>query len=472
MKKQILYFILLLFFSVSVVAQEQQPVPVELKKLIDGKDASQINKILDSLVSTDKEANLNLLISFYTTKRNPAKIDSIRKLAIQKFPNGFAAFDALSDKIYYETDPVKNEANYKQLISQFGKVPELAGHKYFDFSRHFVALTFRNNPKKVIYYLNLVQDSLYKTQSYSYAARETYARKEYALAETLIRKAITEESNRNSEKTPAYYAYAKQLAAVLYANSKFKEGLKYAREVKEADKKEDKPFDDTFLKLLISNKQYKDAYPLIVARIKEGTASAEIKGGFRNAYVAEKGTDDGFTEFEAELYASLKAKLRADLEKKMVREPATNFSLKDLNGQLVSLADLKGKIVILDFWATWCAPCKASFPAMQMAVNKYEKDPNVKFLFIHTWEKTQTAVKDARDYIKANNYNFQVLMDLKDPVTKINKTISDYKVKGIPAKFVIDGNGDIRFQLMGFDGSNEAAVEELSMMIDMIKSGK
>jgi peroxiredoxin len=68
-------------------------------------------------------------------------------------------------------------------------------------------------------------------------------------------------------------------------------------------------------------------------------------------------------------------------------------------------------------------------------------------------------------------YNFEVLMDKKDPETKENKVVTSYKVYGIPAKFVIDPKGNVRFKLTGFDGSNEAAVDELSMMIDMAKAG-
>jgi hypothetical protein len=60
---------------------------------------------------------------------------------------------------------------------------------------------------------------------------------------------------------------------------------------------------------------------------------------------------------------------------------------------------------------------------------------------------------------------------LKDPDTKENKVVTSYNVKGIPAKFVIDAKGNIRFKLTGFDGSNEAAVAELSMMIDMARAG-
>ena len=62
-------------------------------------------------------------------------------------------------------------------------------------------------------------------------------------------------------------------------------------------------------------------------------------------------------------------------------------------------------------------------------------------------------------------------MDLKDPQTKENKVVSSYKVEGIPAKFIIDKQGNIRFKLTGFDGSKEAAVDELSLMIDFAKSG-
>src|SRR5690606_41666590 len=80
--------------------------------------------------------------------------------------------------------------------------------------------------------------------------------------------------------------------------------------------------------------------------------------------------------------------------------PAPGFSLKDLDGKEVSLEDLKGKVVVLDFWATWCAPCIKSFPAMQMAVDKYKEDPEVAFLFINTWERQEdpaAAVKQFMD---------------------------------------------------------------------------
>src|ERR1700749_3607746 len=70
----------------------------------------------------------------------------------------------------------------------------------------------------------------------------------------------------------------------------------------------------------------------------------------------------------------------------MLNDKAPNFILKDINGKTVSLADYKGKVLILDFWATWCVPCRNSFPAVKMAVEKYKNDPDVKILFSDTRE--------------------------------------------------------------------------------------
>jgi len=59
-------------------------------------------------------------------------------------------------------------------------------------------------------------------------------------------------------------------------------------------------------------------------------------------------------------------------------------------------------------------------------------------------------------------------MDLKDPETGSNNVVESFGISGIPTKFILDKNGNIRFRVTGFTGSNEAAVEEISAMINMI----
>ena len=101
---------------------------------------------------------------------------------------------------------------------------------------------------------------------------------------------------------------------------------------------------------------------------------------------------------------------------------------------------------------------------MQKTVTKFKDDPDVKFVFVDTWETSDKKEKNAADFIASHNYDFHVLMD------NDSKVVEQFKVEGIPTKFVIDKNGIIRFKAVGFDGSDDKLVTELSTMIGMAKT--
>ena len=129
----------------------------------------------------------------------------------------------------------------------------------------------------------------------------------------------------------------------------------------------------------------------------------------------------------------------AQIKKSM---PAPDFQAETLEGKKVSLSDYQGKVLILDFWATWCGPCLAELPYFQELVNLYKDEPSVAFLTI-----SQDRSKDVvRKFIKKKDYTFPVIFD-----TGMGQL---FEIEGIPVLIVIDTEGKIRYRHFGFDPNN------------------
>lgn len=198
--------------------------------------------------------------------------------------------------------------------------------------------------------------------------------------------------------------------------------------------------------------------------IMEGHATDKMKTQFKQRYASEDKSEAGSAAYLAGLEAIAKVNREKELAAQMIDLPAPAFTLRNLKGEAVSLESLRGKVVVVDFWATWCGPCKASFPGMQIAVNRYKSDADVVFLFVNTWEKATDKVKNAQEFIDGKNYSFQVLMDSED------KVVGAFGVSGIPTKFVIDRQGKIRFKAIGFDGGDQALADEVGSMIELARA--
>ncbi|MGM0471078.1 MAG: TlpA family protein disulfide reductase [Bacillota bacterium] len=116
---------------------------------------------------------------------------------------------------------------------------------------------------------------------------------------------------------------------------------------------------------------------------------------------------------------------------------APNFTLPTLKQKQINLSDYKDRVILINFWATWCPPCRAEMPYIQQ-LNE-EMSDKVKILAINVREKP-TQVKE---FIKKNNYNFTILMDQEAEVA--NK----YLVRGVPKTIVINRNGIIKGEHVG-----------------------
>ena len=252
---------------------------------------------------------------------------------------------------------------------------------------------------------------------------------------------------------------------VLKKMGKPEEALIHSEKAVDLTKGEDSEVNEYNIALLLELKKYDDVIARSEEFIKSGMATEKIRENFKEAYLAAEGSEEDFNDRLNLLESDALSVLEKELRDLMIEENASDFTLANLDGSSISLADLKGKVVILDFWATWCGPCLNSFPGMKMAVEKFRDDGDVQFLFINTWERVKDKEANAAQFVRDNNYPFHVLMDTE------NKVVSDYGVSGIPTKFIIDGNGNIRFKSVGFDGNTDHLVDELSIMISLAKEG-
>lgn len=142
-------------------------------------------------------------------------------------------------------------------------------------------------------------------------------------------------------------------------------------------------------------------------------------------------------------------------ESRKFEMPAPPFQLKDLAGKDVKLSDFAGKVVVMDFWGTWCPPCREELPKFQELYLKYKDNPGVAFLSMN-WERpgeAATRVKLVTDFMAANKYTFPVVLD-HDRVA-----VEAYDIPGFPTVFMIDGAGQVRYRNVGYEHGVEQILE-------------
>lgn len=119
-------------------------------------------------------------------------------------------------------------------------------------------------------------------------------------------------------------------------------------------------------------------------------------------------------------------------ENALVGKPAPDFTLTTLDGKPVKLSDQKGSVVVLDFWATWCPPCRAEMPGIQAVYDTY-KDQGMIVLAVNAQEDQDTI----QSFVMETGFTFPILPD------PYGQAIRAYGVRSFPATFVIDREGRI-----------------------------
>ncbi|MCE5287041.1 MAG: TlpA family protein disulfide reductase [Pelosinus sp.] len=120
---------------------------------------------------------------------------------------------------------------------------------------------------------------------------------------------------------------------------------------------------------------------------------------------------------------------------------APDFTLRTLDGQMVNLSDFRGKKVILNFWATWCPPCKAEVPEFEKFYQEQQSD-NIEIIAVDITDQEKSK-EDVADFIKAYGITYPVVLDEKGTAA------STYRISAIPTTYILDAQGIIRQKVTG-----------------------
>ncbi|RMG03314.1 MAG: TlpA family protein disulfide reductase, partial [Nitrospirae bacterium] len=124
-----------------------------------------------------------------------------------------------------------------------------------------------------------------------------------------------------------------------------------------------------------------------------------------------------------------------------IGKPAPNFALKNLEGRQVSLSDFKGKVVVIEFWATWCHACKETAPVLVSLYEKY-KEQGLVVIGI-TLDTGYGAEENVRKFVEIHNQKYPILWD--DKITS-----KAYGAIKIPVTYVLDRDHIIRQEIIGY----------------------
>lgn len=180
----------------------------------------------------------------------------------------------------------------------------------------------------------------------------------------------------------------------------------------------------------------------LVMENQEDTAAQRL---MKEDYAKWKNSEAGWNEEWKQVEENWRSKIMAVLKKERMNKKAPVIeNLVNIKGEPVTASAMAGKIVVIDFWATWCVPCMKEMPYLQKVYEKYKNNPKVMFMVLNSGSGNTLA--DAQAWPGNKEYSFPVYY------TNDKKLGEKFGFNVIPATYVIDPSGNIQFKTIGFEG--------------------
>ena len=452
-------------------------------------------KIKSELISfynenQDDEKAVSSVVSMFRKLNENEKADQIQNDEIRKNPKGLIAQEAKASNIWTMTDNLKIIEAIKELLDEFPSMEKNARQMYLQnlfylniqsnqLSDAMQVLEKIENPSfrhynQVAYQLIEKNETLEKAVEYARKALEMVKNPDISEKPSYMTVKEWSENNKFYENIILdTYGYG------LVKVGKYQEAAKILEEAYRETRGENPEINLHYVEVLGKINNHDKAIEIALESVLNGKDSPEIVKLMQEIYARkinkeisyENLTADQKKKFEsmlAETMAKKIEKIKNQLKESRLNAASIDFSLKDINGNSVTLGEMKGKVVVLDFWATWCGPCKSSFPYLQKVFEKYKDNQNVKIFAINSWERQDNysaQVENAKSFLSKNNYTFPVLIDEKNEDQFV--VISKYEVEGIPTKFIIDKKGLIAWKNIGFE-NGQYMIDEMTVQIEML----
>ncbi|SFG90937.1 TlpA disulfide reductase family protein [Pedobacter insulae] len=428
--------------------------------------------------------NINSTTMGYLIIGENQKVDSIRKVVAKEFPTATISIEYNLNYLLQHKNAAQVVDSLQTLLKKVNKENENAYSDAYDYLfRHYV--TKRDRAKALAYYSRAIKGD---TSPYHWRTYHNYV-KFFEENDMLLdsAKKLNTYILKNVDKYPtSVIRYFPETGYLIGFDEKKAENLKQVESELKAmqgilsyklgDKIEALKWLDEVRNTLQSKElllKVSDTYKQIgnkamaeetLARAyKVAPFDANIERLLKESVIASGGSKADVKLKLAMLDKEWKATHFNDLEKILLHKPFPDFQIVDRNRKPLTAADLKGKIVLIDLWATWCKPCIAFFPYLQVIYDKYKDDKDVMFVILNT--ASGNTFEDAFTWVDQNkNFTFPFYFN------EDKKLSAKLDVNTIPTTFLLDKDSKIRFKKVGNEG--EKAMPQLDAMIEFLKQKK
>src|SRR5690606_6447085 len=292
-----------------------------------------------------------------------------------------------------ETTEEKEKA-YKKLIKKWPAEKFPGDELTYDYALGSLAQSFAGDgdAEKAKYYLGQMKERFWRGNGYLPVGRTLLAQGDTINAAPILKVVLDDsyhyislpEDQKDNKARFASMGYASSMSTyvdILVNRGQYDEALDQIEKALDVAPEQADALSTVYYKSLMGTGRKLEAYNILTKLYAKGQFAVE--NDLKTLYTELNGSAQGYDNFNALLKKELTQNIRNHIKEMATFKPAPNFELLNLKGEKVSLASLKGKVVVLDFWATWCQPCVRSFPGMKAAQESYADDKEVQFLFMN-----------------------------------------------------------------------------------------